>query len=98
MGFLDNATDASVATLPRWAKILEVGPKVGPLVTLRLEVHQGHEPIQEVETTSWVPRSITPRVGQMVAYRVTLGDARTHYQVVWDKPPQYGKTPPAALH
>ena len=102
MGWLDRVRLAKAlagevySTVPHWARILRVGRRFGPFVALDLEIHSGYNPVEVVSTTTWVPRGLTPAVGQHVAFSVSHGDDTTSYQVVWDRPPQYGTPGPPA--
>jgi hypothetical protein len=97
MGFLDNLrlvgsiAKGAQATSPRWARIVGVGRKIGPLTTIELEIHNGDEEPFMVSTLQWVPRGVEPRVGRDVAFRISTGDSHTSYQILWDEPPQYGE-------
>jgi hypothetical protein len=101
MGFLDHLRTVSSwaeeahASGPRWARILKVGRRVGPLTTLELEVHYGDEEPFEVSTLQFVPRAVTPRAGQDFSVDRSTGDGHTTYIIRWDEPPQYGTSPPA---
>jgi hypothetical protein len=77
-------------SVPRWARIVSVDRRFGPLTRIGLEIHQGGEPPFEVSTLTWVPRRVKPQVGQDVAFRISTGDDHTYYEVVWDQPPNYG--------
>lgn len=101
MGFLDRvkavrgAYQQVDANIERWAKIVKISPGPGPLTVLHLEIHyNGTAPHVELAYAR-IPRGVTPRVGQDVAYRSFSSagsDAQdsTTYQVIWDEPPQYG--------
>ncbi|HEY1485023.1 MAG TPA: hypothetical protein VGF84_02900 [Micromonosporaceae bacterium] len=86
--------DDAFASVPRWARIVRIGRRVGPLTAFDLEIHHGTNPPVVVSTMSWVPRSVSPMVGQDVAYRMSIGDDSTHYEIIWDRPPQYGTPRP----
>jgi hypothetical protein len=91
----DPAVKAWRDSEERWAKILEIGPKLGPLTKLRLEIHFSNNPPKEDATTVLVPLGVKPHVGQDVAYHVNVsGDgASSHIVIDWDKPPNYGAPP-----
>jgi hypothetical protein len=101
MGFLDRLKVLKDPALKewrdseeQWARILEIGPSVGPLTDLRLELHYSNQPPQEATTTTLVPRGIEPQVGQDVAYHINPGTGQNTTLVIdWDKPPQYGAPP-----
>jgi hypothetical protein len=80
----------SLAAVPKWARITSVGRKLGPFVSLQLEIHYADQPVHEVATSVWLPRGARPEVGQDVMYREVHGDDSTHYDIEWDQPPNYG--------
>ena len=96
MGFLDRLRmvkswgEAAYASGPRWARITGVGRKVGPVTTIELEVHYGNAEPFEVSTLQFVPRGVTPQVGEEVAVRPSSGDNHTTYLIEWDEAPHYG--------
>jgi hypothetical protein len=101
VGFLDHfktvkswAEDA-YASGPRWARIVGVGRRVGPLTTIELEVHYGPEEPFQASTQQFVPRGVQPQVGQHVSVNRATGDSHTTYVIQWDEPPHYGARPPA---
>jgi hypothetical protein len=87
--YQDMAADG-IASAPKWARITEVGRRLGPFLSLQLEIHHGDEPPYEVSTRTWTPRGVSPEFGQDVAFHISVGDDSTHYEVDWDKPPRYG--------
>jgi hypothetical protein len=97
MGFLDRARDVRAmyadgrAGVEQWARIVRIGRGVGRLRGFDLEIHSNGQPPFIVGTKSMVPRSITPYVGQDVAYREARHDESTIYQIEWDQPPRYGQ-------
>jgi hypothetical protein len=96
VGWLQNLktvkgwAEAGYESAPRWARIVRVGPRVGPFKRILLEVHYGPEPPFEASTLSWVPRDVTPQVGQDVTVRRSTGDGHDAYEILWDQPPHYG--------
>jgi hypothetical protein len=98
MGFLDHLktvkswAEEAYASGPRWARIVGVGRKVGPVTTIELEVHYGNEEPFTVSTLQFVPRGVEPKVGQDFTVRRSTGDSHTTYLIEWDEPPHYGKT------
>jgi hypothetical protein len=96
MGRLDNIRTAiswareANDNLPKWARITTVDRRLGPMTRVGLVVHYGVEPPYEASTLVWVPRGVTPQVGQDVAIRISTGDDVTHYEILWNEPPQYG--------
>ena len=83
------------ANIERWARIVKIGPRVGPVTVLHLEIHHGQAPPHVESAYTRIPRGLTPQVGQDVAYRsFTSSGSEGHdvitYQVIWDRPPQYG--------
>jgi hypothetical protein len=103
VGFLDNLrlvkawTEEARGTVPQWARITSVGPKVGPMTRIQLEVHIGDREPFEASTLEWLPRGVKPEVGQDVAVRETTSDNHTGYSIDWEKPPQYGGAPTPEL-
>lgn len=86
-------TDA-MAAAPRYARILAVNRRVGPIAGIELEVHYGPEPPFEISTLQLVPRGVKPQVGQDVAVRRAVGDSHTTYVILWDQEPHYGTRGP----
>lgn len=77
----------------QWARIVAVRPALGRAKSIDLEIHWNGQPPFEVNSLSVVPRGITAQVGQDVAYRESIGDDHTHYEIEWNKPPRYGPPP-----
>jgi hypothetical protein len=102
VGFLDNLRTVqswareAAASQPKWARIVKVGRRIGPLTQIELEVHHADEEPFHASSLSWVPRGVEPKVGQHVAYRVSTGDSHTAYEILWDQAPQYGRSAGAA--
>ena len=102
MGLLDNLRMASslskeaYASVPRWARIIRVGRKIGPMTSIDLEIHHGHQPPFVVSTTTWVPRGVKPEIGQDVTCNISSHDSHTNYAIDWNRQPQYG-TPPSTI-
>ena len=97
MGIFDGIRDVrgmyddGMSGVEQWARITAIRRGAGRLKGFDLEVHWNGQPPFEVSTWSRVPRSITPQIGQDVAYRESRGDDSTHYQIEWDQPPRYGR-------
>jgi hypothetical protein len=83
--------DQAVESQPQWARIVGIGGAVGPMTGFTLEIHYMDNPPTEVSTVCWVPRGVSPQIGQHVAFqRSTSHDNHTHYEILWDQPPRYG--------
>jgi hypothetical protein len=80
----------AMAAGPRYARILAITRRIGPLAGIELEVHYGPEPPFQISTVQIVPRGVEPRVGQDVAVSRSVGDSHTTYVIIWDQEPQYG--------
>ena len=78
------------ATAEHWARITSIGPDVGPMVSLGLEIHLDGCPPFGVSTVQWLPRDVVPEVGQDVDFSVNNHDGHTAYFVEWSRPPRYG--------
>jgi hypothetical protein len=101
MGFFDNLklvkawTEEAQESTPKWARITGVGPKVGPMTRIQLEVHLGTREPFEASTLEWLPRGVRPEIGQDVFVRgETTHDNHTACSIDWDRPPQYGDAHP----
>lgn len=100
MGFLDRIKDVRDAYLQgagaadHWARIVSV-QQVLVGTNFELEIHQGTQPAFLAVTKCFVPRGISPQVGQDVNFRTTVADDSTHYEILWDKSPQYAAAAPA---
>jgi hypothetical protein len=82
--------DEAHASAPKYARITRVGRRLGRFQKLGIEVHyHDHEPV-EASTISWLPRGVTPQVGQDVAIDISSNTEATSYEILWDRPPQYG--------
>ena len=96
MGFLDGLrfmkalAEESAARTPRWARVLKVGRKVGPVTGVELEVHYGGQPPFQVSTQQWIPRGVTLEAGQDVAVKRATGDSHDTWFIEWGEPPHYG--------
>jgi hypothetical protein len=87
-------TDEARDTMPKWARITGVGPKVGPMTRIGLEVHLGTREPFEASILEWMPRGVKPEIGQDVYVRgETTNDGSTSYLIDWHRPPQYGGAP-----
>jgi len=78
-GRVRELRDETRASVPQWARIVGVGRKFGPFISLDLEIHFGNQPVEQGSATSWLPRGVRPQVGQDVAYRRSDGDDVTTY-------------------
>ena len=100
MGWFDHLktvkswAEAAYASGPRWARIVKVGRRIGPVTSIELEVHYGYEEPFTASTLQFVPRGVEPQVGQDVTVRRSTGDDHTTYLIEWDEPPHYGTRPP----
>jgi hypothetical protein len=96
VGWLQNLktvkgwAEAAYESGPRWARIVRVGPRVGPFTRILLEVHYSDQPPFEASALSWVPRGVKPEVGQDVTVRRSTGDNHDAWEILWDQPPHYG--------
>ena len=101
MGFLDRvkavrrAYQQVDANIERWARIVKIGPSLGPVTALHLEIHDNNGPPHVELAYTRIPPGLTPRIGHDVAYQCftssgSEGHDLTTYQVSWDRPPQYG--------
>jgi hypothetical protein len=104
MGFLDRARmafglDGAKAREERqerserdeqWGRITAIKSKVGPAVTVEVEIHVVGR-LQTVTITS-VPLKHEPEVGDDVAVSLRVGDQTVghEWQIDWSDPPQYG--------
>jgi hypothetical protein len=101
MGFLsrltagnDPAVKAWRDSEERWARILEIGPKIGARRKMRIELHFSDLPPTEYEGWFVVPRRVTPEVGQHVFYRNRSdGSGKVHYTIEWNEAPRYAPPP-----
>jgi hypothetical protein len=85
-------TEEVQGSQPRWARITAVGPKVGPMTRIGLEVHLGTREPFEASILEWLPRGVKPQVGQDVFVRgESTHDDSTDYLIDWHRPPQYGE-------
>jgi hypothetical protein len=85
--------DEAHASQPKYARILKVGRKVGPVTMLELEIHIGDREPFHVSELQFVPRRVKPEAGQDVAVSEVTSDNHTGYVVLWDQPPHYGREP-----
>jgi hypothetical protein len=95
-----SAVEVNIGGMPRWARIVGVGPPVGDVVTLELEIHYGYGDPFPYSARTRVPNGMTPEVGQEVAIRQVSSNPdyglETTYDVEWGKPPQHGLPRPPA--
>jgi hypothetical protein len=75
----------------QWGRIVAVKSKLGPAVTVEVEIHGGRQ-LQTVTITSVPPRTHEPQVGEDVAVSLRVGDQTVghEWQIDWNDPPQYG--------
>jgi hypothetical protein len=105
MGFLDRARnafglDGAEAREERqerserdeqWGRIIAVKSRVGPAVTIEVEIHVVGR-LQTVTITSAPLLKHEPEVGEDVAVSLRVGDQTVghEWQIDWSDPPQYG--------
>jgi hypothetical protein len=80
-----------VASVEQWARVVSIGPRLGPLTTLCLEIHSAGQAPFEVRTLQFLSGDAV-EVGKHVAYREVIGDDYTYYEVDLTSPPRYGTT------
>jgi hypothetical protein len=80
-------------TVPRWAMITNIGNRMGPLLSIEMEVHYGNDAPHILSTWVAVPTGVDPRIGQHVTIRKmrTDGYHQTDFDIVWNEPAHYGR-------
>jgi hypothetical protein len=106
MGFFDRARKAfggdevvekHEARDELWGRITAIKSKVGPLMTVEVEVHAGAGEPQLATITTTPPRRQEPEVGDDVAVSLRVGDQTVghEFQIDWDEAPHYGIPAPS---
>jgi hypothetical protein len=99
MGLLDRFRAAAALvgeaydTVPRWAMITNIGNRMGPLLSIEMEVHYGNDAPHILSTWVSAPKGVDPQIGQHVTIRKmrTDGYHQTDFDIVWNEPPHYGR-------
>jgi hypothetical protein len=75
----------------QWGRILAIKSKLGPSVTVEVEIHVVGR-LQTVTITGVPPLKHEPRVGEDIAVSLRVGDQTVghEWQIDWNDPPQYG--------
>jgi hypothetical protein len=78
--------------IERWGRIVAIDSKLGPALTLHLELHVAEQVPETIKVSSNALRRRSPRVGDDVAIVPDLGGlgANDSYRIEWGKQPQYG--------
>jgi hypothetical protein len=82
--------------IERWGRIVAIDSRLGPAVTLHLELHLAEQVPETIKVSSNALRRRAPRVGDDVAIFPDLGGLGANgYRIEWSKAPQYGIPAPS---
>jgi hypothetical protein len=78
--------------IERWGRIVAIDSRLGPALTLHLELHLAEQLPATIKLSTNALRRRAPRVGDDVAIVPDFGGlgANDSYRIEWGKAPQYG--------